>query len=323
MPAPGIMFSNEALQSASKILQKVYAKTEMEVVRDYQRVFNDYPNDPQRSFFQILALRNLGLLQLLPEGSAPALDSMQEGELATFNLVDYALAYGLTMKSMRYDPKAILKRLPRFLAISELITEELLIWQTINLGFLNAAGGGYNLPSDGSANLSLFNSAHVIPNPVPGAPSTFSNTGGTTAISVEALHNAITSMQLTVDDRGIQTYRTPKQLLIGANSTLTQTAMEIMSSHGYPYSNENRPNVVAEKLELVISRWITGATSWFVLAGKGDIEGDTHSLFYTFQNQNRQRTWTEPSTENVYHSTQFTIGYGVVDWRGTWGSQGS
>lgn len=304
----GVWFSNQAFESASKIITKVYSKTVEMVTPQYPRVFNEYPNDPQRGFMTYLALRGFQLASILPEGTQPAIQSMSEGESQTFNLVDYALGYGVTHKAMQYDPKAVLSRAPKFLAYSSLITQELLIWQILNLGFtVNSYDG-----------VPLFSTAHPLQN----MPSvTYSNSGSTTALSVEALHASYLNLNLTVDDNNLAEYRSPRQLICGTG--ISQQAEEILGAKGYPYSDENRPNVVADSVELVISRWITLPTAWFVLAGKGDVEGDTHSMFYTFQEKDRQRTWEEPGTENMYHSIQFRLGYGNLDWRGAYGSQGS
>lgn len=304
----GLFFSNEAFESASKIITKVYSKTVEQVKPQYQRVFNEYGNDPQRAFMTFLALRGLTIAQVLPEGNFPAIQQIAEGESQSFNFVDYALGYAVTHKAMQYDPHAILARAPKFLVYSSQITQELLIWQILNLSF---TVNGY----DG---VPMFSTAH----PLQSQPSvTYGNSGGTTAISVEALHAAYLNLNLTVDDQNLATYRTPKQLVVGTG--ISQQAEEILGAKGYPYSDENRPNVVADSVELVISRWITGLTSWFVLAGKGDVEGDTHSMFYSFQEKDRQRTWEEPGSENMFHSVQFRLGYGNLDWRGGYASQGS
>jgi hypothetical protein len=307
MPS-GLFFSNNAFQSASKIITKVYSKTIEETNPQYPELFNDYGNDPQRGFLTFLAVRGLTLAQIMPEGTQPTIQQIAEGESQTFNLIDYALGYAVTKKAMEYDPKALLSHAPKFLAYSAQITEEQVIWQIPNLSF---TVNGY----DG---VPLFSTAH----PLQAIPSvTVSNSGGTTALSVEALHAAYLNMNLTVDDQNLATYRTPKTLLVGTG--LSQVAEEILGSKGYPYSDENRPNVVADSVKLMVSRWITLPTAWMVFAGKGDVEGDTHSMFYTFQVKDRQRTWQEPATENMFHSIQFRVGYGNLDWRGAYGSQGS
>jgi hypothetical protein len=304
----GLYFSNDTFESAAKIVTKVYSKTVVEVTPQYQKVLNQYENDPQRGFMTYLALRGMTTAAIMPEGTAPILQQMSEGESQTFNLVDYGLGYAVTKKAMEYDPKAILSRAPKFLVYSAQITEELLCWQPINLGTtINSYDG-----------VPLFSTAH----PLQLQPSvTVSNYAGSTAISVEALQAGIVQMNLTVDDQNLPTYRTPKQLVVGTG--ITQQVGEVLGAKGYPYSDENRPNVVAGALDLVISRFITGSTAWYIFAGKGDPEGDTHSLFYSFQKKDEQRTWQEPSTENMFHSIQFRLVYGNLDWRGAYGSLGA
>lgn len=304
----GLYFSNQSFESSSKILTKVYDKQNEKTKPQYPVVFNDYPNDPQRGFMTYLALRGMSLAAIMPEGQAPQLQQMSEGESQGFNLVDYGLGYAVTKKSMEYDPKQILARAPKFLLYSVQISEELLIWQLLNLATV----------IDGFDGVPLLSTAH----PLQQQPSiTVSNTVSNTAISVEALQAGIVAMNLTVDDNNLPTYKTPKQLVVGTG--ISQQTQEILGAKGYPYSDENRPNVVADSLNVVISRWITNSTAWYILAGKGDIEGDTHSLFYSFQVKDRQRTWQEPSTQNTYHTAEFRLAYGFLDWRGTYGSLGA
>jgi hypothetical protein len=309
--ADGVFFSNDAFESASKIVTKVYSKTGVRVKPQYPVVFNDFSGDadPKRSFMTFLAVRGMTLASLFSEDGVPTLTSMSEGESQTVNFAQYGIGYSVTRKAMQYDPKAILSRAPSFLNYSMQLSEELLIWQPLNLG--TSVNGFDGVP--------LFSTAHPLQN----MPSiTVSNYAGNTALSVEALNVGITQMNLTVDDNNLPTYRTPRQLVIGTG--INQQAREIIGAKGYPYTNDNRPNIVNDAVELTISRYITGPTAWYILAGKGGLdEADSHSLYFAFQEKDRQRTYIDPATEKMFHYVDATFLFGFLDWRGTYGSLGS
>ena len=310
--ANGIFFSNEAFESASKIITKVYSKQGVKVKPQYPVVLNDYSGevDPQRKFVSFLALRGMNLAALFSEDEVPVLQQpVTEGESQTADLSQYGLGYAITRKALQRDPKAILARAPAFLNYSMQISQELLMWQPINLG---TSINGY----DG---VPLFSTEH----PLQGIPSiTVSNYAQNTAISVESLNTAITAMNLTVDDNNLPIYKTPRQLVCGTN--INQQVREILGAKGYPYSDENRPNVVTDSLELVISRYITGATAWYVLAGKGGLdESDAHYMYYAYAEKDRQRTYIDPASEKMFHFSDFECVFGFLDWRGTYGSLGS
>ena len=298
-------------QSNSKVLKAVYVQNMKKVPAVYQEVFNTLDVDMKRPFATFQPIIEMGTLAVKQEGANPAFDQPIEGIPTTFLYQTFALAYKITEEAELEDAMALIKRLPGMLAYSEQVTKDLLFWQAFNLAFTSGVNGADGVP--------LVSTAH----PLIGAPGnpTFSNSGGTVALSPEALQAAYISFHTMLSDRGLPMYKTPKQLVIPPQ--LQKVAEEILGSPYYPYSNENRTNVVQRSVTPLVSRYLTSPTAWFVLAGKGDIEGDSHSLVTGFKWQNRQRTWVDESTGNMNHRTSFRATYGFKNFRGFWGSQGS
>jgi hypothetical protein len=296
-------------QSNSKVLKAVYVQNIKKVPPLYQEIFNTLDVDMKRPFYTALPIIELGPLAVKTEGQSPVFDQAFEGIPTTFLYQTFALAYKITEEAELEDALSLIKRLPGMLAYSEQITKDLLFWQLFNLAFTAGVNGSDGVP--------LVSAAH----PLGVSGQTFSNSGALTALSPESLQAAFISFHTMLSDRTNPMYKTPKHLVIPPQ--LQKIAEEILGSQYYPYSGENRKNVVERSVTPLVSRYLTSPTAWFVLAGKGDIEGDSHSLVTGFKWQNRQRTWTDEATGNMNHRTSFRTTFGFLNWRGFWGSQGS
>jgi len=297
-------------QSNSKVLKAVYVHNVKKAPPLYQEVFNALDVDMKRPFATFQPINELSTLAVKPEGANPAFDQASEGIPVTFLYQTFALAYKITEEAELEDAMSLLKRLPGMLAFSEQVTKDLLYWQVFNLAFTAGVNGADGVP--------LCSTAHPL---VAAGAQTFSNSLGTAALSPEALQAAYILFQTMLSDRGLPMYKTPKTLIIPPQ--LQKVAEEILGSQYYPYSAENRTNVVQRSVTPLVSRYILNPTNWFVAAGKGDIEGDSHSLVVGHKWQNRQRTWVDESTGNMNHRTSFRSTYGWKNWRGFLGSLGS
>ena len=127
--------TNNLFQSQSKVLWKVFEKTTPEAPPIWDRWFNSWEGDPERSFFQILPFYGFGPLALKYEGQAPALDQAGEGTASMFPYSTYSLKYGITQEANDEDPMKINGRLPRLLRFAEDQTVELLLWNQFNQAF--------------------------------------------------------------------------------------------------------------------------------------------------------------------------------------------
>lgn len=297
-------------QSSTKIVRKIYAKVAVKVKPLYQEIFATVPDEDGRSYFTYQPIVELGTFANLIEGGIPALDQSYEGTPTTFNFVTYALMYEITDDARLEDAKKLLRRLPGFLAYSEQITQELLIWNILNLGFsVNGADG-----------VPLFSASHPLAGPQGG---TISNTASNLAFSPEALQTVLINFQTLASDRNLPQYRTPEQVV--APPQLQKPIEETLNAKYYPYSAENRPNVVAGALSPVISRYLTSSTAWYVLGKKQgqDLESDGHSLLYSFKYRGKTKSGVDEKTDNFFQKSKFRLTYGWADFRGAWGTQGS
>lgn len=304
-------------QSQTVVLDKIYKNTGTENPLRYPMILNSYEGDKDRSFWQAMSIVGFGTLARKDEGQAAALDFSKEGIRSAYPWVSYALRYQVTPEAALEDYKKLIPQLPKMLRYSSDQTKEFLFSNILNLAFLNAASGGYNV-ADGQA---LISNSH----PLTGEPGvTYSNNLGSVALTVETLQAAYNMMLVSVDDRGLAASYTPKQLVYPIG--LHQTAVEVLKSFYYPYSNENRINVVADSIEPMAYRYLTsnaaGPFQWFVLAGKGELGKDAHSLFANIK-FDKQRSWVDPITENLNQQTEFRASWGAVSGRGIIGSQGA
>ena len=299
-------------QSQTKIIQTEYSKSAPMKPLRYPTIFNAFAGDEDRSFFQALSLVGFGTLSLRDEGQSAAIDASKEGLLSAFPYVTYALKYIVTKEMSREDAKRVIPKLPALLRYSSDQTKEFLFWNVFNLAF-----SGQVLLADGQP---LCSNAH----PLTGAAGTYSNTLGAVSLTVETLQQAFVLMGNMPDDRGLTTYRTPQDLIYPLG--LHKTAVEVLSSMYYPTSNENKVNAVKGSVEPHAIEYLTsnanGPFPWFVLAGKGALGTDSHTVFASVK-WDEQRAWVNEENESLNHETEFRAVWGAVDGRGIVGSQGA
>jgi hypothetical protein len=171
--------TNNLFQSQSKVLWKVFEKTTPEAPPIWDRWFNSWEGDPERSFFQILPFYGFGPLALKYEGQAPALDQAGEGTASMFPYSTYSLKYGITQEANDEDPMKINGRLPRLLRFAEDQTVELLLWNQFNQAFNTNVTIWDGQP--------LCSTAHPLAS-TPGI--TYSNSLGAVALTPETLQQA-------------------------------------------------------------------------------------------------------------------------------------
>jgi hypothetical protein len=307
--------TNTNEQSQTKNLQKIYWKTYVKAPPMFEEVFNTPKWPANRTFATTMPIIGLGQFALKPEGAAPKYDSMAEGTPTTFTFATFALAYKITEEGREEDPERLYKRLPEMLAYSGVVSKENLVWTVFNMAFNGPTSVQPVLGTDGQP---LCSSTHLLEG-VPGQQ--YTNNGGLTTLTPESFQNALTNYQLMPDDRGLPMYKTPRKLIVHPNIiSLGQTCLH---SELYPYSSDNRPNLVKGATELFSPRYLTLTNSWFLAAGKGDEEADTHSLVAPFHWKDRVRTWEDAETGNESQRSSFRLSTGWEDWRGFYGAQGA
>lgn len=306
---PSLITNNTFFRLTSTVVTKKYTNSIKKVSETYLDILNEIPPD-KRPFLSMQRWTGMGLMSQFTDGSPVPYDSPSETGSFFATYLKYGLGYKYTEDANDDDFAQMLGKLSEQLADARIITEEYLYWNIPNQAFNAAVTGG-----DG---VSLINSAHPVTK-VPGM--TQSNTGGTMALSPEAIFAAKIAFKSLVDERGKPITRTPQTLLVPLE--LEMGAREMLGADKYPYSDENRPNVQKGAFTLKCSRYLASPTAYFILAGKGEPGTDSHPMFVSHKYKDRQQTWTNKETSTFGHKAYFRSIWGFYDWYGVWGSQGS
>ena len=182
------------------------------------------------------------------------------------------------------------------------------------------------LPSDGQP---LCSSAHPL-GPIwtsTGISSitgqTFSNSLGTAPLTPDSFRQAEILFETLLTDRALPDRRTPKYLVVGPQ--MAKIAQEVIGSRLAPYTNANQPNTAFDQAEIMVVRYLTSNTAWFLCCGPGDWKGggDANQLITAYKWQNRVHSWYDNRTGNYGIRTEYRNTYGALGWRGIVGSQGS
>jgi hypothetical protein len=306
--------SNNFIQSQAKVITTIFDNSTPEAPPLWDGFFNEWDGDEVRSFFQFMPVFGFGTLGSVPEGGAVPLDAGGEGIPSFFPYTTLGLKYGVSLVGRTEDPKGISKKFPRFLRYAEDQTIEFAAWNILIQGWNPSVTLWDNQP--------LFSTTHLLQ----GTNATYNNNLANTGLSVESWQAACSLLAISLDDRGLGTFRTPFWLCGPVG--LQQQIEEITTSKFYPYSDENRKNIAYGKTQPYISRYLqpqigVGPFPWYVTAGKGEIGSDCHAMFLSFKYRHSQEVWYDNDTRNLYHSTitRFTLGTG--DGRGQVGSQGA
>lgn len=317
---PSIQLTNLFSEFSQKVLQKTYVKEGVEYPRLWSQVFNDANKyaDKNRSFFQAASVIPLGLMENMGEAQRPPLDSAAPGLTSTFLWTNYGLAYQISDDAQLEDPMGIVRMLPKMLSRSVNESLEYIFWNVLNMSFLNTAQGGYSL-ADGQA---LISAAH----PLTGNPGiTQSNYAGNVAFTVESLQAALTAFKLLKNDKGMLMKLQPKDVIYPPG--YHQQVTEVLQSNLYPSTDQNRINVVANKLTPIEVPYLNpaqgpGPFPWWVSAGKGELGQSGHSMFAGMKYEKNWAT-VDPMSRTLIHAAKTRVSQGAFDWRGIYGSSGA
>jgi len=210
---------------------------------------------------------DLGLFELTGEGEAYKEDAMLEGFTTTYTPLKYTKRVPITEELMIFDKQGITSKSTIGQAISRVTTA------TIEGGIASVYNNGFDTNfvsySDGKP---LFSSNHTR---VDGG-SAFSNvsTAGL-PLTHDNLAFAITQMQKTLSDRGINSPLKARTLLVPPD--LEALALEIVKSAGRSDTAERSDNVygmteyAGSGIKVVVWTYLTSSTAWFLIADKSPI----------------------------------------------------
>ncbi len=258
-----------------------------------------------RAFEEEVLFPGFGSAPVKSEGAAVSYDDAQESYTARYTAETVALAFAITEEAMEdnlYDTFAKLRA--RGLARAMANTKEVKAANLFTNGFSDTIGDG----------VAFFASTH----PTIGDGNQ-SNTATAGTLAIGTLEAAITQVQKIKDDRGI---------LVGASATslhipvdLWNTADTILNTPGLPGSQNNDINATRH-MGMVpdgfyVNRRFTGTDDWFV---KTDVPNGTKMFA-----RKPLQTKMEPDfdTGNLRFKARERYSFGVSDWRGWYGNQGS
>jgi hypothetical protein len=298
--------SKELLPGLNAIFGMEYGEVNNELAPLYEIENSD------RAFEEEVLFTSFGSAPTKGEGAAVSYDSAQESYTARYTAETVALAFAVTEEAMEdnlYDTFAKLRA--KGLARAMANTKQVKAANVFNNGFSDLIGDG----------VAFFASTH----PTVGNGNQ-SNLITASDMSEATLETALTSIQKIKDDRGILIGASAVSLHIPVDSWAI--ADRILSSPGNTQTslaaanpNMNAINATRHMGMLPegyhINRRFTDTTSWFI---KTDVPNGTKMFVRT-----PLQTKMEPDfdTGNLRFKARERYSFGVSDWRGWFGSQGS
>ena len=298
--------SKELLPGLNAIFGMEYGEVNNELAPLYEIENSD------RAFEEEVLFTSFGSAPTKGEGAAVSYDDAQESYTARYTAETVALAFAVTEEAMEdnlYDTFAKLRA--KGLARAMANTKQVKAANVFNNGFSDLIGDG----------VAFFASTH----PTVGDGNQ-SNLITASDMSEATLETALTSVQKIKDDRGILIGASAVSLHIPVDSWAI--ADRILSSPGNTQTslaaanpNMNAINATRHMGMLPegyhINRRFTDTTSWFI---KTDVPNGTKMFVRT-----PLQTKMEPDfdTGNLRFKARERYSFGVSDWRGWFGSQGS
>ena len=298
--------SKELLPGLNAIFGMEYGEVNNELAPLYEIENSD------RAFEEEVLFTSFGSAPTKGEGAAVSYDDAQESYTARYTAETVALAFAVTEEAMEdnlYDTFAKLRA--KGLARAMANTKQVKAANVFNNGFSDLIGDG----------VAFFASTH----PTVGNGNQ-SNLITASDMSEATLETALTNVQKIKDDRGILIGASAVSLHIPVDSWAI--ADRILSSPGNTQTslaaanpNMNAINATRHMGMLPegyhINRRFTDTTSWFV---KTDVPNGTKMFVRT-----PLQTKMEPDfdTGNLRFKARERYSFGVSDWRGWFGSQGS
>ena len=299
--------SKELLPGLNAVFGMEYGEVNNELEPLYEIENSD------RAFEEEVLFTSFGSAPTKGEGAAVTYDDAQESYTARYTAETVALAFAVTEEAMEdnlYDTFAKLRA--KGLARAMANTKQVKAANVFNNGFSDTIG-------DGAA---FFSTAHPTV-----ADGNQSNLIAASDLAESTLETALTNVQKIKDDRGILIGASAVSLHIPVDSWAI--ADRILSSPGNTSASGGQaanPNINAinavRHLGMLpegyhINRRFTDTTSWFV---KTDVPNGTKMFV-----RSPLQTKMEPDfdTGNLRFKARERYSFGVSDWRGWAGSQGT
>ena len=265
-----------------------------------------------RAFEEEVLFTSFGSAPTKGEGAAVTYDDAQESYTARYTAETVALAFAVTEEAMEdnlYDTFAKLRA--KGLARAMANTKQVKAANVFNNGFSDTIGDGQAFFSGSHPTVGDGNQSNLI---------------AASDLSEATLETALTNVQKIKDDRGILIGASAVSLHIPVDSWAI--ADRILSSPGNTQTSQAAANPNTNAINATrhlgmlpdgyhINRRFSDTTSWFI---KTDVPNGTKMFV-----RSPLQTKMEPDfdTGNLRFKARERYSFGVSDWRGWFGSQGS
>lgn len=260
-----------------------------------------------KPYFEETIYGGLGTAVEKREGEAISYVDPTPGWKKRFSPTTYALGFRVSMEMRDDDQLNIVKRVSGQLARSMRLVPETLVSNIYNRAFSSSYLG-----PDGHQ---LCDTDHPL---ITG--STYANrpTAGS-VLSVITLKAGLNYFDTAVTHSGTPALITPKYLMVPP--ALRFTAFEILKSSGMPYTGDNTTNSVKGALEVIVNRWLSSTSAWFII---GEPEAQSGVRFVWRRKPDKHPSkWTDNSTKDDCYDNVERCTAGWLDPLNIYGNPGA
>lgn len=221
----------------------------------YTQIFKTETTD--RNFIEDVGFAGFGLLSQKAEGAPITYDTMRQGFTTRYTPVTMASGFVITREAYEdnlYKSQINLKATALAKAVNQ--TRETIVNNVLNRAFNSSFTGG-----DGSA---LIVNNH--PNVSGGTRSNLLTTAAN--LSEAAVEDLCVQIMNMTDDRGLKIAISPVKLIIPP--ALKFEADRLLKSQGRVGTPNNDMNTMSGMFDVVVNRYLTSTTAWFLLTDQGD-----------------------------------------------------
>lgn len=291
------LFNTNALPVLDKLRMDEYM--EQEDLRG--RLLNMESAD--REIEQVTSLASLGTFQETSHNEVAPLDAISQSYNKTYRILDYTKMIAITKQMIRDEKWGVVEKAVRSMGRSAHETQQILCFALFNGAFSSSSTPSF----DGAAWISASH---------PSLDGNLSNTlAAQSDLSATSLKEAETVFRKQKDERGKRINIKPASLLVP--SDLAHDAIELTKSGFLPGTANNNVNSIGQH-SVIDSPYLTDADAWFLLAAPKD-----HGARYYIRQEMETNIDVDLKARTTYYIGDFREAYGVDDWRGIVGSDGS
>jgi len=238
-------------------INKIWGDTYKDYPELYTKIFDVVQST--RAFEKYQGATGLPLAGIKDQGAAVDNADPYQGYQKEMVNTTYGLGAAVTREMYDDDQYNYINGIPKMLARSARQTEETLAWNIIN----RAQNAAYVGP-DG---VTLANASHPL---VRGG--TMSNQLAVAAdLTQTSAETMIQQVLDAVDDDNLKIMLTPKALVVP--TAISIRAEKILGSDQVTGSNDNDKNVIRNRMQIIVSPYITDSDSWFIATNMPEGEG--------------------------------------------------